>query len=90
MAIPAIHVIIAVSINPLSRQVNSQAPYRPFLQRQIQALRRRCLPRIIGRACIFQHNRQFGMYILLGLIVDALLHVIPFTADLITRYWPQM
>ena len=38
----------------------------------------------------FMHNRQFGMYILLGLIVDALLHTIPFTADLIARYWPQM
>lgn len=38
----------------------------------------------------FQHNRQFGGYILLGLIVDALLHVIPFTADLINRYWPKM
>ncbi|MFZ5910790.1 MAG: prenyltransferase [Chloroflexota bacterium] len=36
----------------------------------------------------FQHNRQFGGYILLGLLVDALLHVIPFTADLIARYWP--
>jgi 1,4-dihydroxy-2-naphthoate polyprenyltransferase len=35
----------------------------------------------------FQHNRQFGGYILLGLILDALLHVIPFTADLIARYW---
>ncbi|MBN1449998.1 MAG: prenyltransferase [Anaerolineales bacterium] len=38
----------------------------------------------------FQHNRQFGGYILLGLLVDALLHVIPFTADLIARYWPPM
>jgi len=38
----------------------------------------------------FQHNRQFGGLILLGLILDALLHVIPFTADLITRYWPPM
>jgi 1,4-dihydroxy-2-naphthoate polyprenyltransferase len=38
----------------------------------------------------FQHNRQFGMYILLGLLVDALLHVIPFTNDLINRYWPKM
>jgi 1,4-dihydroxy-2-naphthoate octaprenyltransferase len=38
----------------------------------------------------FQHNRQFGMYILLGLLVDALLHVIPFTADLIARYWPSL
>ena len=38
----------------------------------------------------FQHNRQFGGLILLGLILDALLHVIPFTADLIARYWPPV
>ena len=38
----------------------------------------------------FQHNRQFGGYILLGLIVDGLLHVIPFTADLIAKYWSPM
>jgi 1,4-dihydroxy-2-naphthoate octaprenyltransferase len=38
----------------------------------------------------FQHNRQFGGYILIGLILDALLHVIPFTADLIARYWPPI
>ena len=38
----------------------------------------------------FMHNRQFGGYILIGLIVDALLHVIPFTADLIARYWPSL
>jgi len=41
-------------------------------------------------AFAFQHNRQFGGFILLGLILDALLHVIPFTADLIARYWPPM
>jgi 1,4-dihydroxy-2-naphthoate octaprenyltransferase len=38
----------------------------------------------------FQHNRQFGGYILIGLIVDGLLHVIPATADLIVKYWPPM
>ena len=38
----------------------------------------------------FQHNRQFGAYILIGLIVDALLHVIPITNDLINRYWPPL
>jgi 1,4-dihydroxy-2-naphthoate octaprenyltransferase len=38
----------------------------------------------------FQHNRQFGGYILLGLLVDALLHVIPFTNDLINRYWSSL
>jgi 1,4-dihydroxy-2-naphthoate octaprenyltransferase len=38
----------------------------------------------------FQHNRQFGAYILIGLIVDALLQVIPITNDLINRYWPPL
>jgi hypothetical protein len=28
--------------------------------------------------------------LILGLIVDTLLHVIPFTADLIARYWPPI
>jgi 1,4-dihydroxy-2-naphthoate octaprenyltransferase len=39
-------------------------------------------------AVTFFHNRQFGGWLILGLIVDTLLHVIPFTAALITRYWP--
>jgi len=38
----------------------------------------------------FVHNRNFGGWLILGLIVDTLLHVIPFTADLIARYWPPM
>ena len=38
----------------------------------------------------FQHNRQFGGWLILGLIVDTLLHVIPFTATFIVRYWPSM
>jgi 1,4-dihydroxy-2-naphthoate octaprenyltransferase len=38
-------------------------------------------------AFCFAHNRQFGGWLILGLIVDTLLHVIPFTADLIARYW---
>jgi 1,4-dihydroxy-2-naphthoate octaprenyltransferase len=38
----------------------------------------------------FFHNRQFGGWLILGLIVDTLLHVIPFTAALIQRYWPPM
>jgi 1,4-dihydroxy-2-naphthoate octaprenyltransferase len=38
----------------------------------------------------FYHNRQFGGWLILGLIVDTLLHVIPFTADLIARYWPPI
>src|SRR5215207_4006320 len=38
----------------------------------------------------FFHNRQFGGWLILGLIVDTLLHVIPATAALIARYWPLM
>jgi 1,4-dihydroxy-2-naphthoate octaprenyltransferase len=38
----------------------------------------------------FFHNRQFGGWLILGLIVDTLFHVIPFTAALIARYWPPM
>src|SRR5512143_1283927 len=41
-------------------------------------------------AATFFHNRQFGGWLILGLIVDTLLHVIPFTAALITRFWPPM
>jgi hypothetical protein len=36
----------------------------------------------------FFHNRQFGGWLVLALIVDILLHVISFTAGLIARYWP--
>lgn len=39
-------------------------------------------------AVTFFHNRQFGGMLILGLILDAVLHVIPFTAALIARYWP--
>ena len=38
-------------------------------------------------AFAFNHNRQFGGWLILGLIADTLLHVIPFTADLIAKYW---
>jgi 1,4-dihydroxy-2-naphthoate polyprenyltransferase len=38
----------------------------------------------------FLHNRQFGGWLILGLIIDTLLHVIPFTANLIARFWPPM
>ena len=41
-------------------------------------------------AVTFFHNRQFGGLLVLGLIVDALLHVIPLTAALVARYWPPM
>jgi 1,4-dihydroxy-2-naphthoate octaprenyltransferase len=41
-------------------------------------------------AFCFVHNRNFGGWLILGLIVDTLLHVIPFTAALIARYWPPM
>ena len=38
-------------------------------------------------AVTFFHNRQFGGWLILGLILDTLLHVIPFTAQLIAQYW---
>lgn len=38
----------------------------------------------------FYHNRQFGGWLILGLIIDTLLHVLPFTAGLIQKYWPPM
>jgi 1,4-dihydroxy-2-naphthoate polyprenyltransferase len=38
----------------------------------------------------FNHNRQFGGWLILGLILDTLLHVIPYTSQLIMRYWPPM
>jgi len=41
-------------------------------------------------AMAFVHNRQFGGWLILGLILDTLLHVIPFTANLIVHYWPPM
>ncbi len=41
-------------------------------------------------AICFAHNRQFGGWLILGLILDTLLHVIPFTATLIAHYWPPM
>ncbi len=37
----------------------------------------------------FYHNRLFGGLLILGLILDTVLRVIPFTADLITKYWPM-
>ena len=41
-------------------------------------------------AVTFVHNRQFGGLLILGLILDAVLHVVPVTADLIARYWPPV
>ncbi len=41
-------------------------------------------------AICFAHNRQFGGWLILGLILDTLLHVIPFTANLIAHYWPPI
>jgi 1,4-dihydroxy-2-naphthoate octaprenyltransferase len=38
----------------------------------------------------FLHNRQFGGWLIMGLIVDTLLHVIPLSAELIARYWPPI
>ena len=41
-------------------------------------------------ASTFFHNRQFGGLLIVGLVTDAILHVVPFTHDLILRYWPPM
>jgi 1,4-dihydroxy-2-naphthoate octaprenyltransferase len=41
-------------------------------------------------AATFFHNRQFGGWLILGLVVDTLLHVIPWTAAWIARYWPPI
>jgi 1,4-dihydroxy-2-naphthoate octaprenyltransferase len=41
-------------------------------------------------AVTFFHNRQFGGWLIIGLIMDTLLHVIPFTSEWIARYWPPM
>jgi 1,4-dihydroxy-2-naphthoate octaprenyltransferase len=38
-------------------------------------------------AITFFHNRQFGGWLILGLLVDTLLHILPFTAKLIAQYW---
>jgi 1,4-dihydroxy-2-naphthoate octaprenyltransferase len=38
-------------------------------------------------AVCFAHNRQFGGMLILGLVLDALVHVLPFTAPLVTHYW---
>jgi hypothetical protein len=35
----------------------------------------------------FYNNRKFGSLFMFGLLIDALLRVIPFTADLIGKYW---
>lgn len=41
-------------------------------------------------AVCFMHNRNFGGLFILGLILDTLLRVIPFTSQFILRYWPPM
>jgi 1,4-dihydroxy-2-naphthoate octaprenyltransferase len=38
-------------------------------------------------AVTFMHNRQFGGWLILGLILDTLLHVLPWTSYLIQRFW---
>jgi len=35
----------------------------------------------------FYNNRKFGSLFMFGLLIDVALRAIPFTADLITRYW---
>ena len=41
-------------------------------------------------AVCFAHNRNFGGLLILGLILDTLLHVIPFTGQFLLHYWPPM
>jgi 1,4-dihydroxy-2-naphthoate polyprenyltransferase len=41
-------------------------------------------------AVTFFHNRQFGGLLILGLIIDAILHGSPPTAALIQRFWPPL
>jgi 1,4-dihydroxy-2-naphthoate octaprenyltransferase len=41
-------------------------------------------------AATFSHNRQFGGVLILGLVLDAVLHVLPFTAAIIARFWPPV
>jgi 1,4-dihydroxy-2-naphthoate polyprenyltransferase len=38
----------------------------------------------------FAHNRNLGGLFILGLILDSLLHVIPFTNQFLLHYWPMM
>jgi 1,4-dihydroxy-2-naphthoate octaprenyltransferase len=38
----------------------------------------------------FYHNRMFGGMFILGLILDTLLRVIPFTSQWIARFWPMI
>lgn len=38
----------------------------------------------------FYHNRMFGGLLILGLILDTVLRVIPFSAELIAKYWPMV
>jgi 1,4-dihydroxy-2-naphthoate polyprenyltransferase len=37
----------------------------------------------------FYHNRMFGGLLILGLILDSTLRIIPFTADILAKYWPM-
>jgi 1,4-dihydroxy-2-naphthoate octaprenyltransferase len=39
-------------------------------------------------AVAFAHNRRFGGWLVVGLLLDALAHVVPVTAGLIAHYWP--
>jgi hypothetical protein len=43
-----------------------------------------------GCAATFFHEPQFGGWLILGLIVDTLLHVIPFPANLVACYRSSM
>jgi 1,4-dihydroxy-2-naphthoate octaprenyltransferase len=37
----------------------------------------------------FYHNRLFGGLFILGIIIDTIVRFLPFTADLVTKYWPM-
>jgi 1,4-dihydroxy-2-naphthoate octaprenyltransferase len=41
-------------------------------------------------AVTFMHNRRFGGYLILGLLIDSAIHAIPYTAGLIQRFWPPL
>ncbi len=41
-------------------------------------------------AVCFVHNRNFGGLFILGLILDTILRVIPFTSQFLLRFWPPL
>jgi 1,4-dihydroxy-2-naphthoate octaprenyltransferase len=41
-------------------------------------------------AVTFAHNRQFGGYFILGLLLETMLHLIPFSASFVASFWPPL